>query len=204
MNNTPQYLYDASKFDDRFAGNMWDQLNAISHSIPVIIQEPAKTVWDQMIPYVRWFETETGVVVAGAIVASLTVSFLVLQYLRAKKPMGNGDMRHWQRQQELQKILSDLLCDVVEEARYKDMITKAEKQQLYQKMGKFFEMPDLMITRHPSRKKAEIRQRIGNGVYRTKPKIPGEAPVVSVPTVKPPVRNRMALKKSMRTTPVEA
>lgn len=198
MNNTPQYLYDASSFDNRFAGNMWDQLNAISHSIPRAIPEPAKNVWDQILPYVQWFETETGMIVTGAIVTVGILSFFGLRYLQSKTKTRGGEMGHWQRQQDLKRIISDILCDTVEDARYKDLISRAEKYTLYKQMAKFFELPDLIIQRHPSRKKAEIRQRIGNGVYKTKPDIPGDAPLASVPAVKQTRRNRMVLKKTVR------
>ena len=204
MNNTPQYLYDASTFDKRFAGNMWDQLNAISHSIPDVVPEPAKSAWDQVIPYVDWLKTETGLIATGAFVAVWVAVFFGLRYLRAKSTSRGGEMGHWQRQQDLKKIISDILCDTVEDARYKDLITRAEKFTLYKQMAKFFELPDLIVQRHPSRKKAEIRQRIGNGVYKTKPDIPGDAPTASVPVVKPPARNRMVLKKTVRVQPVKA
>jgi hypothetical protein len=113
---------------------------------------------------------------------------------------GNGAMKK-------QSAMSDIFLEAVDLAYIKGQITRTERRRLYKQLAEFFKATDLLNKKqNTARLKGLISHRLGNGVYKQNPKIPGDPPFsidkIIEKQVKIPVRNRMTLKsKVMRTQP---
>lgn len=88
---------------------------------------------------------------------------------------GKGDMpRHWTRLEKRKQLLEDKFVDMVEELRYKGLITRAEKSDYYHRFAKAFDLPGLLPTEVGKLKAAVKRRRHTNG--KLNPTIPGDPP----------------------------
>lgn len=81
--------------------------------------------------------------------------------------------KHWRKREDLQKTICDILVDTVEDARYKGLLTRKQKLDLYKKFAFAFELPDLLPV--PKNKKKAAQERLHRNRIVT-PKIPGEPP----------------------------
>ncbi|MGH7239431.1 MAG: hypothetical protein ACREHG_05105 [Candidatus Saccharimonadales bacterium] len=164
LQNLPQYLTDPPTFVDRLHASSMPPV--ILQNTPPI-EQYASNAW-AFLHTPMGFGASASVGVAG-------ILFIAGYYWRRRQAMaGVADMRHWKRQQIVKKFLSDAFTDAVEDIRYKDKITRAEKFQLYREFAKALDCADLVVERSSIRKKAEIRHRLNNGVYKHKPDIPGK------------------------------
>ena len=89
--------------------------------------------------------------------------------------------------------IEDRITDIIEDLRYKDLISKDEKLMLYRFFADATNCRGL-VKQHPKEVKNKVQRRLGNGVYRTKPAIPGDPPFtmeeISEKKVKPVVKPR--------------
>ncbi len=184
----PDYLYDVSKFDDRFSANMLDQSANLMHQAQ---QSFTKSY--------SWFEQLVGTIpkddlLVASVVAVLSTIAILLIFLgdtgTSAKRRGNGKMRHHQRQQQLRRMVADFVTDAIEDARYKDEITRQEKKQLYRYFAVALKDTDLLPPPHPNKVKSDIRKRKAT-IAKITPKIPGETPPdIKIKPARPALRKR--------------
>lgn len=82
-------------------------------------------------------------------------------------------MKHWEREEYLQRLVNDALTDALEDAYYNGMISKQEKRNINRRFAAVTKSKDL-LPKSPRVLKEEIKQRMGkNG---SAVEIPGEQP----------------------------
>lgn len=72
--------------------------------------------------------------------------------------------------------IGDRITDIVEDLRYRDLITKQEKLMIYRFFSDAAGLKDL-VPQHQKEVKNRVRKRLGNGEYKTKAAIPGGQPL---------------------------
>ncbi len=82
-------------------------------------------------------------------------------------------MKHWEREQYLERLVDDSLVNTLEDAYYNGMISRTEKKNIYKRFASVTKTKDL-LPKSPRILKEEIKQRVGkNGAS---VRIPGEKP----------------------------
>lgn len=175
--NLPSFLLEPSSFVDRFDPKVWMGMPPIT--LDNLKQSPGLLY--------QFFTSAGGYTTLVVFALAVMVVILVRSSNASNEARrGDADMRKWERQRQVQKITSDLLTEIIEEARYRDLLSKGEKHHLYKGLAHFFELPDLLAKRSPARKKAEIAARRKAGLNTKPSPIPGDPP--------PPVQRREVTK----------
>ena len=169
----PSYLYTyPASFEDRFTSD-WKE-------IPTYLQDFFKTNDGLLYNFAQQY----ALVAAGVLIVGV-LALLIGMWRRDNAAKGNKMGKKWQREQHIKTVFGDILTDLVEEARYRDLLTRNEKKMLYQRLAKAFEIEDLLASPIAARK-AKIRNNMRNN-GKIKPNIPGDPPppLVRNETTKP-------------------
>lgn len=142
-----------------------------------------------------FISSEVGMAALIGVVLILLVVLVYKSSSRKAKPTGEVEaMRQWERQRQIKQLVGDGFTDHIEKLYYEGKISKGEKAQMYARLAKTFEDDDYVCSRHPSKKKAQIKARRANGI--NKPvTIPGEAPPTVERRALKPVRTRGMISK---------
>lgn len=170
MEQMQSLLLNTEPFTARFGSEYWDRMTP-SWCIPTLAQIHTSTV-GAVSDFVKLLHDPGFAVPMGI----GTAAFVALLSYVAFTRKGRKGKKMGKRSRHLETLIADIIVDAVEDLRYRDKITKKEKFRLYRRLAKALDIPDL-APYHPAKVKHDVKHRLGNGVYKTKPNIPGEQPL---------------------------